>query len=230
MQRDVDVGGPRLAIQTLLGPTIVPRDIHIYCEALVHKSAAAQFGYSQERLEHLGDAVLGLCVTHMLFTKFPDQDEGALSRMRTSVVCGATLAVIGRAMEVQKYVIVGNSRVHAHDKFYEDTFEALVGAVYLDLGLPGAMSFVAHHVQSNLDTASLLCDTNQREALARYLSNTGTGAASYDTIQTTDGLFECSVRVNGQIVGSAQGPARRKTEMEAARVALESVAATDGMV
>ena len=129
-------------------------------------------GYSQERLEHLGDAVLQLCITHLLFKKYPNESEGILTKMRTKIVNGATLAQIGRRMNIDNLVVVSKIAENAlsHDRLYEDTFEALVGAVYLDLGLQDCMTFVAYHVENEMDSDTLLCDTNYKDLLRKSVS------------------------------------------------------------
>lgn len=208
-------------LQHIVGDCIRPRDLRLYAEAFVHKSAYKEVGYSQERLEHLGDAVLQLCVTHLLFKKYPHESEGVLTRMRTKVVNGATLAQIGRRMRLDSLVTVQKIAANAltHDRLYEDTFEALVGAVYLDLGLEESIAFIAHHIENELDSDALLSDTNYKDMLRKIIARRGMQSLHYAT-ENDDGVFVCRVSCGDVRLAEAEGTTRKRSEMEAAHAAL----------
>jgi ribonuclease-3 len=178
-------------------------------------------GYSQERLEHLGDAVLQLCITHLLFRKYPNESEGTLTKMRTKIVNGATLAQIGRRMNIDNLVVVSKIANNAlcHDRLYEDTFEALVGAVYLDLGLDDCMSFVAYHVENEMDPETLLCDTNYKDVLRKSISRRKMQNLRYLT-ESNDGIFMCRIFCGDIKLSEAEGTTKKRAEMEAAHNAL----------
>ncbi len=212
----------RELIQRVLGNSVTPRNLSVYNEALIHKSASKTYGISQERLEHLGDAVLQLCVTHMLFEKFPGENEGGLTRMRTRMVNGDTLASLGRSMGVDNGVIVDETAQHVfeHDRLYEDTFEALVGAVYLDLGLDNALQFVLTQYEKFADIDLLSADTNYKEILKKATTRRKMQAPKY-THKVDDGVYSCEVTIGDLVFGSGEGVTRKKAEMEAAHNAVE---------
>ena len=102
-------------------------------QALTHRSAK---GIHNERLEFLGDSILGFVIAEALFEKFPNHNEGELTRMRSSLVKGVTLAEIGREFGLGEYLILGPGELksggHRRDSILEDAVEAIIGAVYLD--------------------------------------------------------------------------------------------------
>ena len=211
----------RATLQKIVGNCIKPQDLRVYYEAFIHKSAYKDIGYSQERLEHLGDAVLQLCITHLLFKKYPNESEGILTKMRTKIVNGATLAQIGRRMNVDNLVIISKIANNAlsHDRLYEDTFEALVGAVYLDLGLKDCMTFVAYHVENEMDSETLLCDTNYKELLRKSVNKRKMQHLRYNT-ESNEGIFMCQIFCGDINLSKAEGTTKKRAEMEAAHNAL----------
>ena len=102
-------------------------------QALTHRSAK---GTHNERLEFLGDSILGFVIAEVLYQQFPSHDEGDLTRMRSSLVRGVTLAEIGRGFNLGEYLILGPGELksggHRRDSILEDAVEAIIGAVYLD--------------------------------------------------------------------------------------------------
>ena len=197
---------------------VVPRDINIYIEALVHRSAADSYGVSQERLEHLGDAVLGLCVTHLLFKKYPTAKEGELSEMRSKLVKGTSLSKVGRRMCIEKIAIVAEG-VSLSDRIYEDTTEALIGAIYLDLGLCDAFRFVAYHIENAVSDGMLSDSEDHKSILRRILQSRGMQTPYYSTTDV-DGITRTQVYVGDVLLAEADGTSRKRAEMEAARLAV----------
>lgn len=204
-------------LQKILGDSIVPRDLSLYNEAFIHKSAQKIYKKSQERLEHLGDAVLSLCVCHMLFERHPGANEGAMTKMRTRLVNGKTLAVLGRAMGVNKGIILDTVAAAAldHDRIFEDTFEAIVGAVYLDQGLDAAKKFVSYQYDRNIDPDIANQDTNYRDILKKISLKRGLQLPIYKS-ENNDGVFQCTVQIGDVIFGYGEGHTKKNSEMEAA--------------
>lgn len=213
----------RFTLQRIIGDCVKPRDLKVYYEAFIHKSAYKEIGYSQERLEHLGDAVLQVCITHLLFKKFPHESEGVLTKMRTNIVNGATLAQIGRRMNLDDLVVVSKLANNAlsHDRLYEDTFEALVGAVYIDLGLDECMKFVAFHVEHEMDSETLICDTNYKDLLRKTINKRKMQSLRYVT-ENREGVFVCQLSCGDIMLSEAEGTTKKRAEMEAAHNALAS--------
>lgn len=212
----------RQSLESVLGPVVKPRDINLYVEALAHRSATKETGLSQERLEHLGDSVLSLCVTDMLFKKYRDEAEGSLSRRRTRLVNGVFLAHVGKTMGLDRIVITGKNATHPHqDRLYEDTFEALVGAVYLDIGLTAAKQFVAYHVDNAMDVDTLQHELNYRETLRHILAKRGMQLAQYTTTEQ-EGLYTATITVGDVLLSTAEGMTKKRAEMLAAQHAIET--------
>ena len=213
----------RQKIESIIGTKV--RDIALYIEACTHKSAEAQCGYSQERLEHLGDAILGAAVTKILFDHYRYIDEGSLSRLRTKIVNGTMLAQIGRQLCLNEVIVLGNVATAAlsHDKIYEDTFEAVVGAVFMDLGFEEAVAFVRRVIRNCIDADTIRHDDNYRDVLRRYLGRNHMRPADYQTVQMENREFHCTVTVyahTGIVSAEANASHKRKAEMEAARSVL----------
>jgi ribonuclease III len=208
----------RETLQSIIGDVIVPRNLLVYNEAFIHKSAHKMYGLSQERLEHLGDSVLSLCVTQMLFERNPSDSEGVLTRMRTRLVNGKTLAIIGRSMGVEAGLVIDPVAAKAldHDRIFEDTFEALVGAVYLDLGLEAAKMFVAYQFDHHLDPETINQDTNFKDILKKISQKRGFQMPIYKS-ENKSGVHVCTVQIGDAISSVGEGTTRKNAEMESAQ-------------
>lgn len=207
----------RDTLQKILGDSIVPRDLTLYYEAFVHKSAHKLYNMSQERLEHLGDAVLSLCVCHMLFERNPSASEGYMTKMRNQMVNGKTLAILGRAMRVDEGLILDPIATNAldHDRIFEDTFEAIVGAIYLDQGLDAAKKFISYQYDRNIDPDSVNQDTNYKDILKKASLKHGLQMPVYSS-HYNDGIFECTIKIGDIVFGYGEGHNKKNSEMEAA--------------
>lgn len=233
----------RAELQRLLGDVVVPRDLRLYEEALTHRSLEDIRGKSQERLEHLGDAVLQLCVTHVLFNRFTHQGPSELTRMRTHIVNGRTLARIARSLDGVDRAISVRGNACITDRVYEDTFEALTAAVFLDLGIEAATRFVRFHIERNLNYDHLVVDTNHKDVLRKALSPRhvlyytqpyphGTKAQQHHTyvyVSKSPTSGSSSMMHGGacvddlMLLAQAVGSSRRAAEMHASRLALEAI-------
>ena len=120
-------------------------------QALTHRSAKGQHN---ERLEFLGDSILGFVIAEALFEKFPKHDEGDLTRMRSSLVKGVTLAEIGRDFNLGEYLILGPGELksggHRRESILEDAIEAIIGAVYLDSNITQCKDLILNQLQFSL--------------------------------------------------------------------------------
>ena len=133
--------------------------LDLYILAFVHRSVLNEThdGYreSNERLEYLGDAVLELTITEALFYHFPEKPEGELTDIRSALVRGRNLAEIARSLHFSEAIQVSRGEVqaqgHANPYILANTFEALIGALYMDHGFDRAKEFILQHVFSTLD-------------------------------------------------------------------------------
>ena len=198
-------------------------EVHRLEEALTHRS----FGQPHnERLEYLGDAVLGLLIAQTLFESFPKLDEGSLSRIRASLVCEATLTEIASALNFGEYLRLGagekRNLAQARGSLLADSLEACLGAVYLDGGLPSAKALVDRLFQQRIeqiDPAAVAKDPKTR--LQERLQRQKLTVPQYTiiAIHGEDHAQEFEVRCEVQALalhGLGRGSNKRQAEQLAA--------------
>ena len=135
------------------------RDPLLPLQAFTHRSHVHVTGQeridSNERLEFLGDSVLGMVVNDFLYRRFPGKEEGDLTKIKSLIVCGATLAKIGNRIGLGEHLFLSRSEAgtggRTRDSILADATEALIGAIYLDGGLDSARRFIARHILVNID-------------------------------------------------------------------------------
>jgi ribonuclease-3 len=206
------------------------RDVALLRTALTHRSAA---GPNNERLEFLGDAVLGMLMAEALYARDPRTPEGVLSRMRASLVNAKVLAEIGRELELGDALVLGAGELKSggfrRDSILADTVEALVGAVFLDAGLDAARACVLRLYGGRLDAlpaAEALKDPKTR--LQELLQKRGLALPEYSLLESRGADHEQTFRVRC-LVGAlgisaeAEGRSRRAAEQGAAEATLESI-------
>jgi ribonuclease-3 len=127
-----------------------PKNIALFKEALTHKSFSNLSNEpSNERLEYLGDAILDAVIANFLYHKFPDQDEGYLTKVKSKLVSRKTLAELGEAMEISKYLRFHKGRSINMATLQGNALEALIGAVYLDAGFEKTKSTIEQYIFRN---------------------------------------------------------------------------------
>ena len=209
------------------------RDDSLLRLALTHPSIAHEQNVAlphNQRLEFLGDAVLGLILSRELFEKFPEADEGSLTKSRAKLVNTATLAAHGRAIGVgaelrlSKGEETGGGRERA--SALADAFEAVLGAVFLDGGLDAVREFVLREFKPDF---SLLTETsgieNPKGELQELLQSRSPNAPEYRTLSAEgpdhDRDFECAVLHDGVELARGRGKSKRAAETAAAIAALK---------
>jgi len=197
--------------------------------ALTHRSFAYEAGGipTNERLEFLGDAVLGIVVTERLYRAFPDQPEGVLARMRAATVSQRALAEIARDLDVGSFVLLGKGELATggrdKDSILSDTMEALFGAVYLCHGLEPTRTLIERLVAPMIERASTAgAGLDWKTSLQEAAAVRGLGAPSYQV--TGEGpaharVFAARVLLGGEVLGEGAGTAKKVAEQEAARTA-----------
>jgi len=206
--------------------------------ALTHRSWCAEHaGYrSNERLEFLGDAVLGLAVTHCIYHNYPDMPEGELAKLRATVVSAVTLSEIAANLDLGAVVRLGkgedSSGGREKGSILADALEAVVGAVYLDAGWDAVHPFVARLMGDRIVDAVEAGPgghdhkTQLQELVARRFDD----IPIYDL--TDDGpdhdkRFFADVRIDSTVYGHGEGRSKKQAEQDAAQAALASLAAFD---
>ena len=161
-------------VETLVGTKI--NNLDLYRRAFTHKSALKKYTLTEsfETLEFMGDSVLGFVVTKMLFDQYENKQEGFLTKARTKLVRGNTLSILARKLQLDRWILMDDKGMrngwNSNDKVLEDTFEALVGAIYMDLGLLHAKKFILniYNDPNFVDMDSVMIDDNYKDQLMRY--------------------------------------------------------------
>ena len=197
-------------------------------QALTHRSAGKNHN---ERLEFLGDAVLGMIIADELYKRFPDQPEGSLTRMRSSLVKGETLSAIGLEFELGSLLKLGPGELksggHRRASILEDAVEAIIGAIYLEAGIAKTQSLVLSWFAKRLDDIDPnVVHKDSKTRLQEYLQGRKLPLPSYTVVDIKGKdhqqtfVVECQVKNIKQPV-VAQGSSRRKAEQDAAKQVLE---------
>ncbi|CAB4865565.1 MAG: ribonuclease III [Actinobacteria bacterium] len=224
-------------LQETLGVPLDPEQLNL---ALTHRSYAYEQGGlpHNERLEFLGDAVLGMVVTDKLYRTYPDLPEGQLAKLRAAVVNARALAEVGRALGIGDYLLLGRGEetTGGRDKLsiVADVMEAIIGAVYISSGLDVAGELV-HRLFDPLISASaeLGAGLDWKTSLQEAAANAGLGLPAYVIVDS--GLdhekeFDAQVLIGGEPLGTGYGRSKKVAEQQAAEQAYRTLlerAATD---
>lgn len=211
------------------------RDIGLLKKSLVHSSYINEsmekgLTESNERMEFLGDAVLSLIITHLLVTRYPQMDEGELSKLRARVVSEPALSYAARELEVGKYIFLGRGEEltggREKPSILADAFEAIVGAMYLDKGFAQTFETVSSYFDRLLSRfSSNVMSIDYKTEIQEYVQARFKTSPQYRLIYETgpehDKTFIINVAVNGRILGTGKGKSKKEAEQQAAREAME---------
>jgi ribonuclease III len=217
-------------------------DPHVLYQALVHRSFAhenPQFQQADnETLEFLGDAVLGLAVSHLLLERFPHLNEGDLSRLRSSIVNERELAKLALSLDLGDYLLLGKGEDltggRQKPSLLADTVEAVLAAIYLDGGLERAISVVERLFQAYLNmetdggplkTWDKDYKTQLQELTQARLKQTPEYVLETEEGPDHDKTFIVSVALDGRVLARGSGKSKKEAQQEAARQALEELSA-----
>lgn len=197
--------------------------------ALTHRSFAHEAGGipTNERLEFLGDTVLGLVVTEDLYRRHPGQSEGELAKMRAATVSQRALADVARTLDLGSYVLLGKGELATggrdKDSILSDTLEALFGAVYLSHGLEQSREIVMRLVGPRLaQAADLGAGLDWKTSLQELTATLGLGAPTYQVSSAGPDharVFTADAMVAGESRGTGTGTAKKLAEQRAAELA-----------
>lgn len=212
------------------------RNLDLLLQALKHRSYLPQVNerrvHSNERLELLGDAVLGLVVTDALFHLFPNKEEGDITAMKSLLVSRKILARFARQLDLGHYVLMSEAEERSGGRtrpsIISDTFEAVIGAIYLDGGISPARAFVSAIVMKEIDP--ILKEEqhkNFKSLLLEYSQSRNLGVPFY-AIRAEEGpdhdkIFTVEVRIQNRTVGVGVGNSKKRAEQNAAQNALEKL-------
>lgn len=206
------------------------KDQNLLLQALTHRSAK---GLHNERLEFLGDSILGFVIAEVLFHKFPKQDEGDLTRMRSSLVKGVTLSKLGREFKLGEHLILGAGELksggHKRDSILEDAVEAIIGAVYLDSDQQTCKRLILGWFENHLDVIKPgNTQKDPKTRLQEYLQGRKISLPEYEVIEVTGQSHnqQFTVKCITSVIDTeviAQGTSRRKAEQSAAQQVLDLI-------
>jgi ribonuclease-3 len=229
----------REQIQKMIGMKI--KNVSYYQRALVHKSIYKAVKRYQgtniqeyllqhnERLEFLGDSVLSLIVANFLFHKYPDRDEGFLTRIKTKLVNGTQLAKLAKTINLGNYILMSNhvQNIKGRDsqKILEDAFEALLAAIFNDLGFDAVNSFILNIIDT-LDFDEILVEDNYKDLLLKHAQHDKIKPTTPEyTLISADGpphnrIFTVAVVINGIQYCQGTGKSKKQAEQIAAFLTL----------
>ena len=205
-------------------------DEAILIRALSHSSYVNEnhsAGDSNERLEFLGDSVLGLITAENFFKNYTKLPEGELTKLRAATVCEKSLAGFARQLELGKYLLLGKGEIltggRERPSIQADAFEAIIAAIYLDGGMEAARNFVLKYIEEAIRQQQSIRDykTMLQEVVQRNPGEIIEYVLTGETGPDHDKRFEIEVHLNSNVIGRGIGKSKKKAEQEAAREALE---------
>ncbi len=211
-------------IESLIGTKV--SNVNLYVQAFTHKSALKQYPdlkQSYENLEFMGDSVLGFIVTRYLYDKYSSEhEEGFLTKARTKIVRGTTLSSISERLGLYRWVLMDEKGIkkgwNRNPKILEDVLEALIGAIYMDLGIIHTKQFVFKLLESfPVD----MNDDNYKDQLMRICQNRRFELPVYNVDTQVNGTFYVSVYVNSYLYGRGLGTTKKQAEQVAAYEAIK---------
>lgn len=221
----------RQDIEQLIGFRI--RDLSLYERAMRHRSLLRGETdtalRSNERLEFLGDAVLGFVTAEHLFASFPTKDEGFLTRLRAKLVNGKALAEYAEQIDLGRFILMSKNMIQEQGRqnrtILADAFEALIGAVYLDLGLPAARSFIHRTMFAQVDLGELSQQhDNYKSLLLEFAQARGWAQPTYKVVSEVGPsharTFTVDAVLQGKPCGRGEAGNKKLAEQRAAREAL----------
>ena len=210
---------------------ICPNDESIYQLALTHPSCNADNKtkhHDYERLEFVGDSVLGFVAADLIFKIHNEMDQGYMSKLRSYLVCSKSLANYCRKYELYKYIKIGHSiteeQLFKSDKILEDVFEAFMGAIYLDLGMEKAYEVIKNILFEDIKNVDMDDVIDSKTRLQEEIQAEFRDEVKYRVVDESgpahDRLFTVEVTFNGLVLGKGSGKSKKAAEEAAAKDAL----------
>ena len=187
---------------------------------------------ANERLEFLGDSVLGMVTSRFLFEHFPDKSEGDLTKLKSTLVSEANLSRIAKSISLGKYLNISDEEEKSggreRNSIVSDAYEALIGAVFMDGGLAPAERMIQNQILKRyLEITTDRAFHNYKGELLEYMQALGLGLPRYDVLEEEgpdhQKRFTIAVSVKGKRLGKGTGKNKKEAEQGAARMALENI-------
>lgn len=205
-------------------------------EALTHSSYANEKKYKKckhnERLEFLGDSVLGVIISDYLFNNYPDLPEGELTKTRAKIVCETTLSYCAKSISLGHFLLLGKGEDatggRERQSLLADAFESVIGSIYLDGGIDSARNFILSSMKKVIDDA--LCGKifiDYKTRLQELIQNDSNVKITYEIVDEKgpdhNKTFYTQVKKNNTILGHGKGKSKKESEQNAAKMALEVI-------
>jgi len=212
------------------------KEITCLDQALTHKSFIYESNHPEkvanEVLEFLGDSVLNLAVSHLLLKRFPDAQEGALSMMRSQLVKRSSLASLSKELQLEGHLLLGKSQQlnggMEKSSILANTYEALIGALFMDSGFDHASEVIQEHFEPYLQAKTPAVLFNDFKSLLQISSQQSHGGSPQYRVLNESGpdhdkWFQASVAIGGEVKGLGWGKSKKEAEQDAAKNALEEI-------
>ena len=210
------------------------KNIQLLQNALTHSSYANERWHnsllSNERLEFLGDSVLGMLVAEYLYRTFPDRPEGELTRMRADMVCEQTLAGAANKIGIGEHLLLGHGEEQgggrSRNSILADAMESVIAACFLDGGIQAALKVVQQFILVEVPVTKLH-NVDYKTKLQELVQQKKNQVLSYALVGESgpdhDKHFDVEVSLNGRVVGSGSGSSKKRAEQSAAASAMENL-------
>ena len=210
------------------------RNISLLQNALTHSSYANERWHnsllSNERLEFLGDSVLGMLVAEYLYRNFPNRPEGELTRMRADMVCEQTLAAAANRIGLGQHLLLGHGEEQGggrtRSSILADAMESVIAASFLDGGMEAALQIVRTFIFVEVPVTKLH-NADYKTQLQEMVQQKKNQVLSYELVGQSgpdhDKKFDVEVSLNGSVVGFGSGSSKKRAEQDAARAAIEKL-------
>ncbi len=217
-----------LSLKKLFG--FSPRTLSYYILALTPKSSAPHpcikgTDINNERLEFLGDAILDAAISELLFKRFPSADEGFLTQMRTKIVNGKKLTELAKKLKLDT-LIINKSKQNISERIYEDAFEAIIGAIYLDRGFKYVKQFVLQKIMvEHIDLNKLrFVNDNFKSRIIEWSQKYKIPIEFLtETVSESSKEFVSQLLINGNVISKGKGISKKTAEQSASEEALNKI-------
>lgn len=200
------------------------RDEALLHKAVTHGSIDPDVDANYERLEFLGDRVLGVAVASLLYRLFPDEPEGNLSQRFVGLVCKETVAEVAKTLQLDKFMRVANEDLRRNENVLCDVCEAVIGAIYIDAGVDAAIEFVNNHWRELIDR-NVEPPKDSKTKLQELTHHLKLGTPMYQVVSRSGSehrpVFEMEVVIGDGRKASGTGTSKKLAEFAAASAMLE---------
>jgi len=211
-------------LSSLLG--FDPNNVSIYKQAFYHSSLSNDVTLNNERLEFLGDSVLDTVVSEYIFKKYPKSTEGFLTKTRSKIVSRKSLGQVAESMGINSFISHNNLTIKKGSTISGNTLEALVGAIYIDVGFERTRNFIIQKIiRSHIDLNEIIkTDFNFKSQLVEWTQK-NSAELEFRIVDEIDNktyrIFVANVIVDGKVVGEGTGRNKKSAENEAAAQAMQ---------